>query len=195
MGWVHYCPMTCRCVWCRPASPVSAWEWELGAGREKCIAWPRCGSAWPGQPPGRSALQAVTGCHSLYTLQLSCVRRAFAKNPFVMKHILHTLTLTLWFQWILAWKYWNCDIIVKCFLAKITGTEMTERPCLYLWWDSSGSVSTLLTSWKSQFTIYNLHYLGSVYICQWQCVPRVSSINIWARESFSMQKLYKSKKF
>lgn len=26
MGWVHYCPMTCRCVWCRPASPVSAWE-------------------------------------------------------------------------------------------------------------------------------------------------------------------------
>ena len=174
MGWVHYCPMTCRCVWCRPASPVSAWEWELGAGREKCIAWPRCGSAWPGQPPGRSALQAVTGCHSLYTLQLSCVRRAFAKISHSLWNIFYTLL------------HWHCDfngfwrenvgtvtdIIVKCFLVKIAGTEMTERPCLL-------SVSVMgfirisqhiaheleISVYYLQFTLFRLSLHLSVAVC------------------------------
>ena len=169
MGWVQY--LTGRSVWCRLAS-ISV---RVGAGRGKCIAWPRCGSAWP-DPASRRAGQLSgrlsPGVTPLYTSLLSCVRWAFAKTKSSTKHILlnsKEYNITFLFQLIYRENMVtgdNCDIIVKCFLAKIAGTEMTEHPCLYLWWDSSGSVSTLLTSWKSQFTIYNLHYLGLVYICQ-----------------------------
>ena len=53
------------------------------------------------------------GCHRVsLSVHIAIVMRqkGVCKNkPFVMKHILHTLTLTLWFQWILAWKYRDCD--------------------------------------------------------------------------------------
>lgn len=153
----------------------SAWEWEPG-GRSA----PRDPDA--GQPdltrPVAAPVSSQAGCHRV---SLLCTHRYCHASDGRLKKI-HPLRNTLvWFQKNLllrfisidlSWKYGDCDIIVKCFLVKIAGTEMTEHPCLYLWWDSSGSVSTLLTSWKSQFTIYNLHYLGLVYICQSQSVIR-----------------------
>ena len=76
--------LTGRSVWCRLAS-ISV---RAGAGREKCIGWPRCGSAWP-DPASRRAgqLTAVTGCHSSVHIAIVMRQMGVCKNPSNTKHI------------------------------------------------------------------------------------------------------------
>ena len=146
--------LNCRSVWCRLAGiSVRAEQAEVHRVTQMRVSltWP----AQAGQP----------GCHrvSLGYTHCNCHAsgRAFQKNHLLWIVLIsydfaldRYFILYCEFSWFIV-KYWNCDIIVKCFLAKIAWTEMTEHLCLYLWWDSSASVSTLLTScWKSQFTIY-----------------------------------------
>ena len=148
MGFVHYCA-----IWqvglFDAASPVSAWEWEPG-GRS-ASSDPDAGQPDLTRPVAApvSSQAAVTGCHSSVHIAIVMRHMGVWKKIHPLRERLDSWIskeYNIFYVFIsidLSWKYGDCDIILKCFLAKIAGTEMTEHPCLYLWWDSSGSVSTL----------------------------------------------------